>query len=705
MTRPAPCRARTACSRRRRHDAARELLDALLAAPSAVAGRPAPWRCCCAPRRTRGCATPPPPSPTCAAPSRSSRAIRSRTTRWASRLPTLATAAARSPRSGAPSSSIPATRGRGTTSATRCETRGRAGEAQAAFQRAVAVDPDYALAWTNLAAIAREQGDDPAAENAFRRALAAKPDQRSALDRRSPRCCGRAATSTRPRRLYARAGGARPPRRGAAAAARGLPRRARRSRRRARCLWRGARRGVPSSLRAALGERADAADGLPERAARRRRARGATPRASHGWQPRCRELVRGRGFAGVIDDLRWSNFLLAYQGEDDRELQARYAALVASRDRRGRAGSGGAVAATGAAARRRLRDRLRVRVLQRRHRRPVLPALDRRGSTATRFEVFVYHLRLGMIDVASALAARVDHFRRFEGAALAPSAVAPAIRADALDVLVYPGAGHGRDDVRARRIEARAARSARLGPSGDDRARDDRRVLHLRGRWSRRAARALHRAAACALPGIGTLLRAAGGAARRRPRAALGLPADAPLLLCPQSLFKIHPDNDALFARVLAADSAARWCCSRGGIRRSPRGIMRRLAARLRARRRRARRARCACCRSAATRTSCASTRVCDAMLDTLHWSGGNTSLDALACGLPIVTLPRALHARPAERRDAAGWPASPSSSRADEDDVRAASRPARRPRVPARSSCAAHRAGAATRVRRRGAD
>src|SRR5207248_8708707 len=30
----------------------------------------------------------------------------------------------------------------------------------------------------------------------------------------------------------------------------------------------------------------------------------------------------------------------------------------------------------------------------------------------------------------------------------------------------------------------------------------------------------------------------------------------------------------------------------------------------------------------------------CDAMLDTLHWSGGNTSLDALACGLPIVTLP-----------------------------------------------------------------
>jgi protein O-GlcNAc transferase len=31
---------------------------------------------------------------------------------------------------------------------------------------------------------------------------------------------------------------------------------------------------------------------------------------------------------------------------------------------------------------------------------------------------------------------------------------------------------------------------------------------------------------------------------------------------------------------------------------------------------------------------------VCDAMLDTLRWSGGNTSLDALAAGLPIVTRP-----------------------------------------------------------------
>ena len=32
--------------------------------------------------------------------------------------------------------------------------------------------------------------------------------------------------------------------------------------------------------------------------------------------------------------------------------------------------------------------------------------------------------------------------------------------------------------------------------------------------------------------------------------------------------------------------------------------------------------------------------RACDLMLDSLHWSGGNTALDALCSGLPLVTCP-----------------------------------------------------------------
>jgi CRISPR-associated protein Csy1 len=135
------------------------------------------------------------------------------------------------------------------------------------------------------------------------------------------------------------------------------------------------------------------------------------------------------------------------------------------------------------------------------------------------------------------------------------------------------------------------------------------------------------------LPGIGTTY--------PRPllpapatRQHFGLPDDVPLLLCPQSLFKIHPDNDALFARVLGALPSARLVYFEG---RHPR-----LTA--------AFRARLAEAGIAAERTvflpQCGHddylrvNQACDVMLDTIHWSGGNTSLDALACGLPIVTLP-----------------------------------------------------------------
>jgi CRISPR-associated protein Csy1 len=140
------------------------------------------------------------------------------------------------------------------------------------------------------------------------------------------------------------------------------------------------------------------------------------------------------------------------------------------------------------------------------------------------------------------------------------------------------------------------------------------------------------------LPGIGTRY--------SRPdvppaasRASLGLPDGAALFLCPQSLFKIAPDDDALFARVLAEVPDACLVVFEG---RHP-ALTARYRARLEA----------ACERvgvRAGTRIvmlpQCrhdvylAINRACDAMLDTLRWSGGNTSLDAIACGLPVVTLP-----------------------------------------------------------------
>jgi protein O-GlcNAc transferase len=140
------------------------------------------------------------------------------------------------------------------------------------------------------------------------------------------------------------------------------------------------------------------------------------------------------------------------------------------------------------------------------------------------------------------------------------------------------------------------------------------------------------------LPGIGTdytLPQASASVTR----ADIGLPDRVPLWLCPQSLFKIHPDNDALFARALAVTPAARLVLFEG---RHP-ALTAKYLARLGAA---CRRERVDASERVLVLAQCSHVEylrinaVCDAMLDTLRWSGGNTSLDALACGLPIVTLP-----------------------------------------------------------------
>ena len=142
------------------------------------------------------------------------------------------------------------------------------------------------------------------------------------------------------------------------------------------------------------------------------------------------------------------------------------------------------------------------------------------------------------------------------------------------------------------------------------------------------------------LPGIGTdyALPAVPDATRRARASAFD--DAAPLLLCPQSLFKIHPDNDAMFARVL-----------RGGARGAARDVRRAASETDRQVQRpdsppRSRAKVSAWMAAWSFLPQCGHddflriNAVCDAMLDTQRWSGGNTSLDALAAGLPIVTLP-----------------------------------------------------------------
>jgi protein O-GlcNAc transferase len=121
-------------------------------------------------------------------------------------------------------------------------------------------------------------------------------------------------------------------------------------------------------------------------------------------------------------------------------------------------------------------------------------------------------------------------------------------------------------------------------------------------------------------------------------RASLGLPEPATIYVCPQTLFKIHPDMDELLHAILRRDAHGRLILIRGHypewadklagrLRRTmgavfervmflpplPNGPFMQLLA------------------------------ASDVMLDPLHFNGMNSSLEALATGLPVVTLPTQL--------------------------------------------------------------
>jgi predicted O-linked N-acetylglucosamine transferase (SPINDLY family) len=123
-------------------------------------------------------------------------------------------------------------------------------------------------------------------------------------------------------------------------------------------------------------------------------------------------------------------------------------------------------------------------------------------------------------------------------------------------------------------------------------------------------------------------------AARRE----FGLPRDASIYLCPQSLFKFHPDFDAILGGILGRDPAARvvlieaphahWTeMLRDRLRRNLSGLSYEVTFVPRV-------GRAAFLRLLTT---------ADVVLDPLHFGGGNTSFQALGLGLPIVTLPSEL--------------------------------------------------------------
>ena len=336
--------------------------------------------------------------------------------------------------------------------------------------------------------------------------------------------------------------------------------------------------------------------------------------------------------AAQVFALNHHNFLLAYQGEDDLALQRRYSAFLAR--------LAGAARPDLCAPRRASFDggrRLRVGFASGIFRDCTAGRYFERwvtGLDARRFERFVYHTAPVTDDFTRRIAAGCEHFAALRGT---DAQTAARIAADDLDVLVQPEVGMTPLSYLLAALRLAPVQVAGWGhPVTTGGAEVDHYLTCAAMEPPDAAAHYSERLVA--LPGLGVDY-AMPPAPAPAARAALGLPEAGRLYMCPQSLFKVHPAMDALFAQLLAADEAGVLVFFQ-----SPsRAITQQLAQRMQ----RALAAAGIAARGQVKflpRLAAGDFRralaTADVVLDTVHWSGGNTSLDALAAGTPIVTLP-----------------------------------------------------------------
>lgn len=126
--------------------------------------------------------------------------------------------------------------------------------------------------------------------------------------------------------------------------------------------------------------------------------------------------------------------------------------------------------------------------------------------------------------------------------------------------------------------------------------------------------------------------------ARPRPRSRgfFGLGEHRTVYLCPQSLFKLHPSFDAVLGRILEGDPNGEVALLAGSQPEWTERLTRRLARNLSPEAL----ARIRFVPRAAPEDFLALLATADVILDTTVFCGGNTTLEALAMGTPVVTLP-----------------------------------------------------------------
>jgi CRISPR-associated protein Csy1 len=503
--------------------------------------------------------------------------------------------------------------------------RGMLAEAASSYRRATVLNPSYVQAWRGLAESLQAAGEDDAALEVWRRWAELTPDTAEARS-----VLGRALAMARrwseaESELAQAASDER-----AGSRADTLLAFVRRERGDIGGALEAYRRGH-TRVPAALTPRIGAALALPQIYSDLDDLRRWRARYAQGMADLRSELPGLLDMPEALWDLDWSNFYLGYQGEDDLALQRQYADLLSALAAAAAPDWGQAPEPLPRGNR-----RLRVGFASSHFRRCTVGAyfeswlvrLDRR-----RFEVLAFYFGSEIDATTQVLRAQADRFVHATGGV---RDITRRIRAARLDVLIYPQLGMDGRDATLAALRLAPVQCAAWGhPVTTGSSSID--YFFSCGEMERADAGSDYSERLLLLPGIGTAY--ARPEVRAAAREQFGLPEGVPLYVCPQSLFKIHPDNDQLFSDVLIGD--LRGClvfCGEAGqsatllfqdrIQRSleQRGIDVR------------RRVIWQPLRPA--REFRAMLSVCDVMLDTVHWSGGNTSLDALAAGLPIVTLP-----------------------------------------------------------------
>jgi predicted O-linked N-acetylglucosamine transferase (SPINDLY family)/molybdenum cofactor biosynthesis enzyme MoaA len=318
-------------------------------------------------------------------------------------------------------------------------------------------------------------------------------------------------------------------------------------------------------------------------------------------------------------------FYLSYQGEDDRDLQRQYGQAVT---RMMAAAYPARLPSPVPAARIRVGFATGYFHL---HSISKLFGGWITGLDRTKFDVFGYHLGEGEDATSAALGATCTSFHR---GTRDDEAWVRAMQNDALDVLIYPEIGMYPTAVRlgCRRIaplqcvawghpvtsglpEIDVFLSSALMEPPDGAAHYTERLVRL--------------------PNLSICYEALPAPVGRLTRAGMGFGANEIVYVCCQSLFKYHPRDDAVLVAIAAAVPAARFLFI-GDPAHDPNA--RRLKSRLLSAGLDERRLRFVPPVPAEDFPSLL--RAGDVYLDSLGWSGGNTTLEALTCDLPVVTLP-----------------------------------------------------------------